>query len=100
MPHCRKCYAPIIFVPTINNWNNAISEKSLPVDINPDPTNGTLSLFQWPVLFKGTKPDNPAVSMMVARRQGGEALAFLRRRGVALYRVHFDTCTGYKNQNG
>lgn len=94
MPKCYKCHAPIIFVKTIDNWRFAISEKSVPVNVDPDPTSGDLSLFKWPVLFKGTTPADGSVPLLIGRRQGGEALAWLRRTGAALYRVHFDTCTG------
>jgi hypothetical protein len=93
MPNkCRNCGAPIIFAKTINNWTHEISERPIPIDVSPSP-GGTLSLFNWPVLFKGTKPGDGSVPERIARRQAGEALAWLQRNGVALYRIHFDTCT-------
>lgn len=98
MPKCYRCHASIIFVKTIDNWRFKLSERPVPVDVSPSPA-GTFSLFQWPVLFKGQRPADGSLPETVARRQGGEALAFLQRRGVPLYSIHFETCTNRNNGN-
>ncbi len=97
MPTCYKCDQPVIFIPTING--DAISEKSIPVNVNPDNANGTIALFQWPVLFKGTRPTKGEF-MTVGRRIYSVAAEMLIKAGGSLYRIHWDTCRGNQNNYG
>lgn len=98
MAYCYKCNEPVLFVPTIN-YGNDVAGKSIPVNISPDDA-GTLALFKWPILFKGTKSESGREPITVARSIFGEAARQVRMLGGVLYRNHYDTCTGRKQYYG
>jgi hypothetical protein len=96
MPKCYKCDQPVIFVNVVNEAGN-LSDKAIPVNLEPDNAGGIIALVQWPFLFKGTKPFDGREIMTVARKIYGEAAKSFRRDGGSLYRVHWDTCRGAYN---